>query len=172
MFSENGNGMKFNAVVEYTYANDWMLFALWYSMQKTLPDAELIINCISPKKLERQFFSWCKRCNVIFSFGESGAGVAGIAVKPAIIMIREMEEGLGISDINSVCSNCRDDKFTSFVSYGIGFGNFVTADWINTMECPFPWADRFMTALAGANEVKVLKLWKQLSPMYATVSRG
>lgn len=169
MFSENGDGMKFNAVVDYTYANDWMLFALWYSMQKTLPDAELIINCIPPKKIERQFFSWCKRCNVSFAFGDKGQG---IAVPPDIIMIRELQEGVEVKDINHVCSVCKDDKFTPFVSYGTGFGNFVTSDWINTVECPFLWADRFMTASAGANDVKVLKLWKQLNPMYATVSRG
>lgn len=169
MFSDNGDGLKFQAIVDYTYANDWMLFALWYSMQKTLPDAELIINCKLPKKIERQLFSWCKRCSVTFSFGET---VDGIVVPSDIIMIRELPEGTEVKDIKSICSDCRDDKFTPFVSYGIGFGNFVMADWINTVECPFSWADRFMTALAGANEVKILKLWKQLSPIYATLSRG
>lgn len=169
MFSENGDGVKLCAVVPYNYANDWMLFALWYSMQKNLPDAELIIKCKSPKKMDRQYFSWCKKCNVAFGFGEEAEG---ILVPPDIIMIRELPEGTKANDINSICSNCTDEAFTPFVSYGKGFGNFVTADWINTMECPFSWADRFMTALASANEVRILKLWKQLSPIYANVSRG
>lgn len=169
MFPDNGDGMKFCATVDYTYANDWMLFALWYSMQKHLPDAELVINCVPPKKIERQFFVWCKRCKVPFSYVNA---FNGIAVPPEIIMVRGFPEGTEVKDINDVCSDCRKDLFTPFVSYREGFGNFVTMDWINTMECPFPWADKFMTTLAGVNEVGILKLWKQLGPVYANVSKG
>jgi len=169
MFSTNGDGMKFCAIVEYTYAADWMLFGLWYSMQKYLPDAELVINCKSPKKIERQFFAWCKRCKVSFNYSDI---CNGILVPPDIIMVRELMEGVEVKDVNDICSDCRQELFTPFVSYKNGFGNFVTTDWINTLECPFPWADRFMTKLAGVNEVGILKLWKQLSTIYANVSKG
>ena len=170
MFSENGNGMRFSASVDYNYANDWMMFALWYSMQKYLPDAELIINCKPPKKMEQQLFSWCRRCNVKFNFNQSSDGI--IINFSDIIMIREIEEGTEIKDIKLFCSNCCDEFFTPFVTYGKGFGNFVTANWINTMDCPFDKADKFMTASINTNEAIILKLWRQLSPIYTTLSRG
>lgn len=40
------------------------------------------------------------------------------------------------------------------------------ADWINRDECPFPYADKFVNK-ACANEIQILRLWKQMNALLA-----
>ena len=172
MFSYNGDGLHFVVSVDYRYVYDWMTFALWYSLQKNLPDASLSIH-FKDKKSVAQLFNWCKKCHtpILTSIPEDI-----LLIDPYIMMIRELPEKdaaiLKRDGVAALCCNCLDDQYMSFVSYQQGVGNFVTANWINSMDCPFSSAERFMTHSANCNVVRILRLWKQLSPIYATLSRG
>lgn len=69
-----------------------------------------------------------------------------------------------------LCSDVREDKISTFVSYPAGWGNFVASTWINKASSPF--RHKFGKAGMTANEIKVEKLWQQLATVFQTVSRG
>jgi hypothetical protein len=176
-----GDNLQVIITAEYNYFNDWMAFASWYSLSKNVPDAAVTVACKPPDVIKKQVFSWPKKCGVPFVFTDEPQGKEPALVMPCGIMaIREFDQSTvdyfnvhpWAKPENEICSQPQEDRFLPFVDPRGGFGNFVVSDWIDTLECPFPWADRFMTHSAGANEVRILKLWKQLAQVYATVSRG
>ncbi len=170
-----GNNLNILIKCNYSYAHDWMAFACWYSLDKFLPDAKVIIAC-TPTDVKEQVFTWPKRVGVPMRRNLVERPVLVLDCDTVIIRdlvdVKYLNEAGQIMNGQEIISEANSEDFTPFVSYKNGCGNFVTAQWINTTECPFPWADRFMTHSATINEVKVLKLWKQLCTTYATVSRG
>lgn len=71
---------------------------------------------------------------------------------------------------SDLCCNVKEDKISTFASYPDGWGKFVTSSWINKASSPFQHS--FGRGGMTSNEVKVDKLWKQLSLLFQTVSRG
>lgn len=176
----NGEGLAVVIRCKYLFAHDWMAFAAWYSLSKTLPDAVVYLSLDkTERRTNRQFFSWIPKVGVRLSSAIAD-NLSKTHMDCGTLMVRELTEEqaeamAAVTDEEippQLISDAKDDQYTPFVSYRKGCGLFVESQWIDTTECPFSWADRFMTHSANANEVRILKLWKQLSSTYATVSRG
>ena len=168
-----GNGINVIIEAEATPIHDWMAFSCWYSLTKNLPDATVGIRFNS--RDNHNLFQWVKRLKIPRYF----ANHEGLSFEPSVVMVRELtkvhlellQENFNIVNNYLLC-DAKVDNIVPFVSFSNGCGAFVTSNWINSMDYPFPWAERFMTSTSTTNEVRILKLWKQLSPLYTTVSRG
>ena len=163
----SGSGMKILVNSIYSIAGDWMAFSLCYSLQKFLPDAEVFIKYSKKSQISKQLFNWIVNLNIknINKLSEPY-----LILESSAIMIRPIE---AISyDNKEICSEAKEDKFTPFVSYQKGCGNFVLDEWINKEEYPFSHADNFMTEDVCANEVQILKLWRQMNTLYPLLTRG
>jgi hypothetical protein len=175
----NGEDLAVVIRCKYLFSHDWMTFAAWYSLSKMLPDAAVYLSLDKSARTTRQVFSWVPRVGIKLSSAIDD-NLSKIHIDCDTLMVRELteEQAEAISASQGgeippeLISEAKDDQYTPFVSYRKGCGNFVESEWIDTTECPFSWADRFMTHSANANEVRILKLWKQLTSIYATVSRG
>jgi hypothetical protein len=175
---DTGDGLNIVCKTGYSFHDDWMTFACWYSILKSLPDAKFSIFCPSVDS-HGLYFQWAPRCRVNFST-ILPTNTPLLIVPPLAMAVRSLDQKCVdlLSEIHFVeldgrlCGDVKDDTFLPFVHYQNGCGKFVVSEWINKAECPFPWAERFMTHTATANEVRVLKLWKQLHPLYATVAKG
>jgi len=136
-------------------------------MQKFLPDANIFIKYTKKSQISKQLFNWMTSLNIK---NINKLSQPYITLESNNIMIRPMET---ISyDNKEVCSEVKEDKFTPFVSYQKGCGRFVLGEWINIEEYPFSYADSFMTEDVCANEIQVLKLWKQMNTLYPLLTRG
>ncbi len=185
MISINCLGDNLNVIINgnYNISHEWMAFACWYSINKNLPDAKVELVISSAGAVSRQLFDWTGRVGVRLHLNKHVELKPNSLAVPACSMaVRDLPQGAvdllndkSITIMNEekgLCCEAKEDCFVPFVTYLEGVGNFVTGDWINKDECPFPWADRFMSHSANANEIRILKLWKQLSQIFTTVSRG
>lgn len=112
-----------------------------------------------------------------------------LVLEPEVVMVREMDDFScfekpflqsdrvwvvndpdATPEKSDLCLSVKDEHTATFVAYPDGWGNFVTSSWINKVRSPFQ--HRFGKAGMTSNEVRVEKLWKQLSHLYQTVSRG
>jgi len=84
----------------------------------------------------------------------------------------DVEKMRGSLCIDSFCSEAKDDKTTPFLTFGSGCGNFVTSEWINKDDYPFPYAEKFMTKDACVNEIEIIKLWKHVNHIYSFLLKG
>ena len=68
--------------------------------------------------------------------------------------------------------DCKQDRSCVFVTYSKGWGNFVTASWINKMGCPFISDIKHAQGNLTVNENRIEKLWISATPLFQIVSRG
>lgn len=178
MITETGDGLVVVIECKQIASNDWMAFACWYSFNKTLPDAEVMIS-VQKGKINRQIFLWPSKVGVRF-YNEEISDKRLIFVDCAVMAIREMNDSF-LSVLNNSFGNeipgeliceAKEEIYVPFVRYRGGCGNFFMSEWIDIVDCPFPLVDKFMIHSASSNEIRILKLWKQLSQAYATVSKG
>jgi len=156
-----------------------MAFCCWYSFSKMLPDAEFKLAINRATKIDRPLFSWANKVG-IKNYTKVENNKKTIFLDCATIMVRELNDVfLNVFEKSNtgslpeeLISTAQQDAYVPFVEYRSGCGNFFMAEWIDIAECPFNWADKFMTAEATVNEIKILRLWKQMGPLYATLSRG
>lgn len=160
------SGLGINVLVNATYsiAGDWMAFSLCYSIQKFLPEANIFIKYSKNSQISKQLFAWMGSLN-IKNINKLSEPI--VSLDSSSIMIRPMEE-----IVLEMCSEVKEDKFTPFVSYQKGCGKFVMDEWINKDGYPFSQADSFMTEDVCANEIQVLKLWRQMNSLYPLLTRG
>lgn len=163
----NGSCMNILINAPYSILGDWSAFSLCYSLQRFLPDASIFINYTKNLQINKQLFTWLRNLN-IKNLNKLTAPFLNLHSHH--IMIRPMENIVFTSE--TVCSEIKEDKFTPFVSYQKGCGKFVMDEWINKDEYPFSCADSFMTEGVGANEIQVLRLWKQMNTLYPLLIRG
>jgi hypothetical protein len=79
----------------------------------------------------------------------------------------------GFITMSDFSSDAQSGELPLFVSCGDSVSKFVTAEWIDKVEYPFPHAERFADSTTlTANEASVLKLWKMTDQVFSTVSRG
>jgi hypothetical protein len=163
------SGLGINVLVNSTYniPGDWMAFSLCYSIHKFLPDASIFIKYTKKSQVSKQLFRWITSLNIK---NISKLSEPFLNLESTFIMIRPMETV--VFDLAEVCSEVKEDKFTPFVSYQKGCGKFVVEEWINKEEYPFAQADSFMTEDVCANEIQVLKLWRQMNTLYPLLTRG
>jgi hypothetical protein len=173
MTNHLGKNLDIVINAKYDYYGDWTAFASWYSLTKMLPDAKISLFLEFDGK-KNQVFNWVNKVGLTLSIKKSNF----LEIDSSVVAIRELDNkavnylNLGSKDIKPLCCLAKSDNFLPFASYHEGCGSFVASEWINKIECPFPLADRFMTYNVTSNEIKVLKLWKQISNLYATVSRS
>lgn len=158
-------GLGINIFVETpsTITGDWMAFCLCYSIKKYIPDAKLYLKRITKNEKSLQFFNWSTKLGLCRIKNITNP----IVLECDLIMVRPIER-----DTKLTWSEARDNKFTPFLSYREGCGNFVYDEWINKEESPFPHADNFMMHGISANELNILRLWKQMHVLYPFLSRS
>jgi hypothetical protein len=77
------------------------------------------------------------------------------------VAIREFNS----NNIGPTC--CKENLFSSFVSYEKGFGKFNTTDWIHKKDNPFYRASkRFYKDDLNYNEIYILNLWEKCENIY------
>lgn len=147
---------------EYLPHHSWMAFAAWYSIQKNIPDAAVVLHIQNTNYSEHLLFNWATKLSV--------KKVKDIPpdyfrIESSVMAIRELgAEVVGPTDVKS-------ELFPTFVNYSNGCGKFNVADWINNFEVPFYRAvDRWTNDNLTVNEYRVLKLWSQFYPVYTAAS--
>jgi hypothetical protein len=182
--------------------HDWMAFASWYSLTKNLPDAEVHVLCCGPpqydflrwaKKVDVRFISQGRPKS---GFYESLPRPV-IVINPTVMAVRELvpnllahlqksgdwsspdgearlltENGEPWKPVDWLEAPATVNDWVTFISYAEGCGKFVAGRWINKGECPFDRAARLGKEFMSCNEIRILKLWQQLSSLYPTLSRG
>jgi hypothetical protein len=142
-------------------SSDWMAFSFWYSLQKKIPSVEF---AISAKKSLVEMFWWAKRIGVkVFytSYDNITTNKKKLIFQPFVVAIREFNS----NNIGPTC--CKENLFSSFVSYEKGFGKFNTTDWIHKKDNPFYRASkRFYKDDLNYNEIYILNLWEKCENIY------
>lgn len=181
---------------DYTVCDNWMSFLCWYSISKNLPNVNVLVAC-NRTSMRSNLFGWAKKCNVPFIIHQKLPedmqisllqqrkliGDTVLFVHPATVAIRDFEEGeydpktldghiVYIDNLPGICCEAKDDKPFVFATYFNGWGKFVTSDWINRLSCPFASDNRYLQGSMTVNEARIGQLWKAVTPLFQTVSRG
>lgn len=199
--TSTGEGLSVLIACDYLPHHHWMSFAAWYSVSKFLPDAQVGILC-NRRPLDWHMYGWVKTLKLKMRYHQPltkeqqvKAALGGfltaplLVLEPDVVIVRELEDLSPfdkpfvksdkvwiVNDPDAppeqadLCRDVKDEQSATFVSYPEGWGNFVTSTWINSARSPFQ--HRFGKAGMTSNEVKVEKLWQQLSHLFQTVSRG
>lgn len=193
MLTSTGGGLTVLIDCEFKPGHDWAAFACWYSLHKNLPDADPIL-CIR-KSAPLDIFRWARAMLVprhIHSDNLGGMSFSSptIILKPCVVLAGDMDAEKLDRPLTScdgevmvclpgemdeapwLCHQAKDDEPAAFVTFSGGLSNLNTDGWINMSDCPFSRAPRLLKAAASCNEVKVLKLWQQMSVLYSNIARG
>ena len=170
--TKTGDGLSVLIDCKHTRQHGWMSFASWYSINKNLPDAEILLICEREAPSE-QYFIWTYRAGVKFfmyrkenydSLIDRVTKDKGVKIiKPYVMAVRDYKkECVGPVDVKS-------DEASTFVSYLNGCGKFVTSKWIDKRE-PFEEAYKiFHDYNFTVNEMKILKLWERSHQLYVKI---
>lgn len=161
---------------ENSFIHHWMAFASWYSINRNLPDANVVVAC----RMDNQWdlFGWVYKCKVpIFRYRDDKdlqkVSDCKLNTDNTIIItaydmaVREYDDNaIGPIPVNT-------DKISCFVSCTQGCGKFITEDWIKVTRPPFHLANkRFRGEDITVNELKVLNLWSDCYRLYTSVGGG
>jgi hypothetical protein len=160
----SGKGLNILIDAPFSIFGDWSAFALCYSIKKYLPESVIYLDKKKSSEAKHQYFRWMPKLEVRH-FPPS----ADISLSSSCVIIRPIDSS---NDLKNILSEAKQDKFTPFVSYKEGCGKFVMANWINSNEYLFPYADSLMSMDACVNEIQVLKLWKQMNILYTLLVGG
>lgn len=168
--SKTGEGLAVVIDSSYSQHHDWMTLASWYSIQKNLPDAKVIV-AVTRGLHGSELFTWPWRFGAIFfqhsnkldpvKIAESRGFLEGtimqIKIEPDVMAVRPFDpEWVGPYSV-------KEDCFATFVSYREGCGTFVPSKWINRKERPFVGATRaFARGDLTVNEKRVFEVWDKL----------
>ena len=172
--TSTGDGLTIVICCQYYKIHDWMAFASWYSINKNLPDAKVVV-LIERTKTTESLFNWTHRFHVkALQHQPSHLDSLSIAainnlidsnticmkINPTVMAVREYEDlDCGIADVKL-------DIPATFVDYSNGCGKFVIDEWIDKGSSPLDRATkRFVKEKMSINELKVLKLWEQAYPL-------
>lgn len=174
--SSTGEGLDIILRCQASSLQNWMTFASWYSIQKNLPDANVVIACERSVQ-ERQWYDWVRRCKVkFFQFQEKLSPVSvalnrkliqdnkPLEIEPHVMAVREYNcLEVGPDDV-------RSNSCSTFIFYLEGCGKFVVSEWIDRLDNPFNSAvKKFGTSLMSINEIAVLKMWQQMNTIYSAL---
>jgi hypothetical protein len=161
-----GNGLRLLIRCNYLSHHNWMSFISWFSIKKYLPDAEICVQCDRNKFVNCSLFEWVKKLNVDFSYSRLQSPLLGFIEIPCDVMaIGEWDNKLNIIDAKS-------NDISAFCTYRNGCGNFVMADWINSILPPFDKVDIFKKEGMTINEAKILEIWKKGLSIYAAIGES
>jgi hypothetical protein len=146
--------LNFTIECKSIFCHDWMAFASWYSIKKSIPDSQVHVNV----KLDKPLFGWTSRVGVPICRESKG-----FCISPTVLATRDFTGSFDVSSSKSNEQSC-------FVDYLEGCGNFVVDDWINTTKVPFERAfKRFKTQDLTVNEVAVLTFLESCHHLYQSV---
>lgn len=173
-----GDGLNIFIACDHVPHHNWMSFACWYSLNKMLPDAQIALGC-TKNNMMINLFSWARTLKIKIHYHQE-KDLTNFMPSPLLIvdadmmMINEPDcdfgNNLTVEMGSNMCCDVKEEKNLPFVSYREGWGNFVTSSWINKISTPFH--HRFTRVGMTPNEMKVDKLWRQMSVLFQTVSRG
>ena len=164
-------GTNLGVIIEcdFTILDHWMSFASWYSFYKTLPDAQVALACkrgINSYRLYNWAYRLGAKCFQYSQDYDENQLIKNVEklliLKPSIMAIRPCEEHTVFGPLS-----VKDFELSTLVDFSEGCGSFVVADWIDNVDGPFRSAlTRFATNELTANELKVLRLWEQMTPIF------
>jgi hypothetical protein len=146
----------------------WMSFASWYSLYKLIPDAKVAV-CLIRGAPDISSLVWPYKCDVpVFQCSEDDDPFECVSygdrkrfyMKSSTMAVRSYEGILNVT-------HAKSSEMTTFVDYSEGCGNFVMAEWINSLSMPFMKVDSFRHDDMTVNEIAVLKLWERMYHFYA-----
>ena len=168
--SSTGDGLHVIIDCDYLPGYNWMSFSCWYSINKNLPDAQVMV-AYQRAEPKWDLFHWTRKCKVRLlsyqykpvwkAFGEQGSV---IVVSPESMAVRAYDpENVGPTEV-------KEEAFSTFVSYSKGCGRFNTPGWINKLGVPFWGAVRkFRTIDCTVDEIKILEMWERMYPLFSSI---
>lgn len=159
---KTGSGITFIIKCEATANQNWMAFASWYSINKNLPDAKVVV-AVERSDASPELFRWVRKCGgTLVRYKGTIPKVEGdkiIEIKPTIMALRTFRDEEIVA--------AKSSKQATLVDYSEGVGCFVAAEWIDKVLLPFPRATRrWATDTMSVNEVAILELWQKCGPLY------
>ena len=148
---------------EPSFHDNWMSFASWYSIQKKISDAQVLLTT----NFMGNFFGWANRCNVkIYRYQFKIERPIIKRIKPSVMAVREFSDSLDIV-------SSKTDIPGTFVDYRFGCGNFDLGAWTNSKKPPFDNAlKNFSTINLTINEYAILDTWEQCCSAYKQIVGG
>ena len=168
--SSAGDGLLVFINCDYLPGHHWMSFSCWYSINKNLPDARVIV-AYKRGQAKYDLFHWTRKCKVRLSgytyepVWEVFGGQFKVVVLPPHAMAARSydKESVGPVDV-------KEEELCTFVTYSNGCGRFNTSDWINRLGAPFFGASRkFRTSDCTVNELRVLELWDRMYSLFSSM---
>lgn len=163
--TSTGSGLSLLINCWYVPHHHWMTFASWYSVKKFLPDAEVSIHCNRQNGDYRwPLFGWAVKLRAKFSYNRP-KNFSGLEIQANTMAVRTWQQ----NDNQVVMAN--SNEISTFVNYGDGCGNFVMAEWINSLAAPFEKVPNLINGRMELtlNERKVFDIWEQLLPVYLQI---
>lgn len=62
--SFTGNGLNVAIVADYSFVDEWMSFACWYSIHRNLPDANVTLALAKPTMPQKYYYRWTAKAKV------------------------------------------------------------------------------------------------------------
>lgn len=159
---KTGKGITFVIRCEATTNHNWMAFASWYSINKNLPDAKVVV-AVKRSNASPELFRWVQKCGgTLYRYKNSLPKIEGdkiIEIEPTIMALRTFQDGEIVP--------AKSSEQATLVDYSEGVGRFVATEWIDKVLLPFPRATRrWATDMMSVNEVAILELWQKCGPLY------
>lgn len=152
---------------EYLPHNDWMSFFTWYSIQKNLPDAKVLILC-KRNVYKQSLFNWTYKYKVpIFQISSNFNDYSKIGADDSFHKIELTCEQAAINTFDEKNLGLDEEKeFCTFFNYFNKCGSFKGQNWVDSLNSPFKKHNEFITDDISLNEFKILKLWKDCYKLF------
>lgn len=185
MITATGSGLNILISCDYTPEHNWMSYLCWYSIKKTLSDANVSV-CSRKINVSGSFFIWTKKLNVLFrTHNEKYKNIFDqkslLIVPPHVVAIRDFDEA-GIKpelkedpcllENTNFVKDAKTNDFCVFCSYLNGWANFVASEWINNTKCPLLVFKKFSKTDMTINEKRIEKMWNNSIPVFRAISGG
>lgn len=146
---------------EPIFCHVWMSFSSWYSIQKKMPNSQVLLSVCNSN-----LFGWANRCGVKIFRNQFKIENIIKKIKPSVVAVRDFSGNLDI--ISS-----KTDIVSTFIDYRFGCGSFDLDKWVNIKKPPFENAlKKFSTIDLTINEYAVLDIWEQCCFPYKELVGG
>ena len=163
MVGEFGKGLRLIINTESIPKHDWMSYASWYSINKNLPDAEVLLLC----RRGEMVFGWPYKCGVKVVYYTKEPVILydeehlNIHISPTFMAVRSF---MSLTELGPI--DAKSDQVATFVDYSKGCGKFVFNEGIDMAVNPFGITKKLTDVACSLNEVKILKLWEDCEKTY------
>lgn len=181
---EYGGGLTVVIRCKNRLVDDWMAFASWCSLKRSLPDAKIVVAC---ERGKHDMLKWCFRLGVPYVYHADFCRRASVKdvikkskeVSGAVLwmtpdmtcheplsprmlqLIASEEEWAG-----EFCLPAKSEEIGVFCTINDGCGSFVLERWIDKAVHPMGGADRLRKGHLTTNERRVFALWKKVAALY------